>query len=132
MSTTLAMINLDGPDPRVQSAFYGALLGWETVVAEDEYAMISGEGAPIGFGRVPGWAAPPWPDPEGTKRFHLDLAVDDLEAATAHARELGATLPEHQPGERYPASGATAPLRSVPPWRVLLDPVGHPFCLCPR
>ncbi|MHC1560679.1 VOC family protein [Actinomycetospora sp. C-140] len=116
MTTTLAMINLDGPDPRAQAAFYGALLGWTTVHAEDEYAMISGEGAPIGFGRVPGWTPPPWPDPEGTKRYHLDLGVDDLDAAVARARELGATVPEHQPGER---------------WRVLIDPVGHPFCLCP-
>ncbi|MEJ2862346.1 VOC family protein [Actinomycetospora flava] len=117
MSTSLAMINLDGPDPRAQAAFYGTLLGWETVHAEDEYAMISSDGAPIGFGRVPGWTAPPWPDPEGVKRYHLDLAVDDLDAAVARARELGATVPEHQPGQT---------------WTVLIDPVGHPFCLCPR
>ena len=37
--------------------------------------------------------------------------------AIDRARELGASLPDDQPGER---------------WRVLLDPVGHPFCLCPR
>jgi len=28
---------------------------------------------------------------------------------------LGATTPEYQPGET---------------WRVMLDPAGHPFCLC--
>ena len=96
MTTTLAMINLDGPDPRAQAGFYGALLGWDVVHAEDEYAMISGEGAPIGFGRVPGWTAPPWPDPEGTKRYHLDLTVDDLDAA-------------HRPGARARRDAARRP-----------------------
>src|SRR4029079_8001310 len=110
MPTTLAMINIDGPDPRAQAAFYGELLGWRVVHAEDEYAMISGEGAPIGFGRVPGWGAPPSPDPERTKQHQPGLAVDDPDAAIDRARELGASLPDDQPGER---------------WRVLLDPVGH-------
>lgn len=121
MSTSLAMVNLDGPDPRVQAAFYGALLDWTVVHSEPEYAMISGEGAPIGFGRVDGYVPPPWPGESGAgaqKRYHLDLGVDDLAAATERAVELGATVPDDQPGEGR--------------WRVLLDPVGHPFCLCPR
>jgi hypothetical protein len=40
--------------------------------------------------------------------------VSDLEAATAHARELGASVAGYQPQENV---------------RVMLDPVGHPFCL---
>jgi hypothetical protein len=46
--------------------------------------------------------------------LHLDLEVDDLEAATDYALSVGAELAE------------------VPPQadvRVLLDPAGHPFCL---
>jgi hypothetical protein len=45
---------------------------------------------------------------------HLDVEVDDLATAVEHALELGATLPDFQPQEHV---------------RVLLDPVGHPFCL---
>lgn len=45
---------------------------------------------------------------------HLDIEVDDLETAGAHAVATGATLAEHQPQENV---------------RVYLDPVGHPFCL---
>ena len=56
---------------------------------------------------------PSWPD-DGRKQFHLDLAVDDLDAMAERAVELGATLADPQPGET---------------WRVLIDPAGHPFCL---
>jgi hypothetical protein len=45
---------------------------------------------------------------------HLDIRVDDLEAATAYALALGAEQAVFQPQ------------RNV---RVLLDPAGHPFCL---
>ena len=48
--------------------------------------------------------------------IHLDIAVEDLDAAVAWARESGATLAEHQPQDRV---------------RVVLDPAGHPFCLFP-
>jgi hypothetical protein len=46
--------------------------------------------------------------------LHLDLEVDDLEAATDYALSVGAELAEVQPQEDV---------------RVLLDPAGHPFCL---
>lgn len=45
---------------------------------------------------------------------HLDIAVADLAASTAWAVQAGATLAGFQPQEHVP---------------VLLDPVGHPFCL---
>ena len=45
---------------------------------------------------------------------HLDIAVDDLEACVARAVDAGATLAAFQPQEDL---------------RVILDPVGNPFCL---
>ena len=45
--------------------------------------------------------------------MHLDIEVDDLDAAAAAA--LGARVAEYQPRDNI---------------RVLLDPAGHPFCLC--
>ncbi len=48
--------------------------------------------------------------------MHLDIEVDDLAAATAHATALGASLADEQPQDDV---------------RVLLDPAGHPFCLAP-
>ncbi|GLB68741.1 VOC family protein [Arthrobacter mangrovi] len=41
--------------------------------------------------------------------------MEELDVATEAAVALGATLAEHQPAPEQ--------------WRVLLDPVGHPFCL---
>lgn len=110
----LSMVNIDCADPRQLAAFYGTLLGWETTHSEEDYAMIVGDGAAIGFGRTDNFTPPSWPDEAGTKEFHLDLAVEHLDAAEQLCRGLGASVPAHQPGDR---------------WKVLIDPAGHPFCL---
>lgn len=115
---TLAMVNLDCANPAGLAEFYHHLLGWEITHSQDEYAMITGEGTSIGFGRVDGYVPPAWPDTDSRKQYHLDLYVDDAEKAVAGCLELGATKPDFQPGEDR--------------WTVLLDPDGHPFCLCPR
>jgi hypothetical protein len=47
--------------------------------------------------------------------MHFDFQVGDLDSAAAEAVALGATVAAHQPQENV---------------RVLLDPAGHPFCLC--
>lgn len=110
----LAMITLDCADPEASARFWSGLLGWEVAHAEQEYAMLTGPSHALGFGRVEGYVAPGWPNEHGSKQFHFDLAVEDLEAAERAAVELGATVADPQPGET---------------WRVLLDPDGHPFCL---
>jgi predicted enzyme related to lactoylglutathione lyase len=111
----LLMVNIDCPDPHALVAFYGQLLDWRVAHDEDAYGMVvGGDGTAIGFGLVEPYTPPSWPDEGGAKQFHLDLAVEDIPAAEARCRELGATVPDHQPGAR---------------WRVLLDPAGHPFCL---
>ncbi len=110
----LAMVTLDCADPRASAAFWSALLGWEVAAVEDEYAMLTGPSHALGFGRVEDYRAPGWPNEAGSKQFHFDLAVDDLEQAEQTAVALGATVADPQPGDT---------------WRVLLDPDGHPFCL---
>jgi hypothetical protein len=47
--------------------------------------------------------------------MHFDFQVGDLDSAVEDAVALGASLVDHQPQENV---------------RVLLDPAGHPFCLC--
>lgn len=114
MTARLAMFTIDCDDPATLATFYGELLSLEIAHSSDDYAMLVGAGPALGFGRVDGYRPPEWPNPNGSKQFHLDLAVDDIAAAEAQAIGLGATVAEPQPG-------AT--------WRVLLDPSGHPFCL---
>ena len=111
----LAMITLDCADPGPVSSFWRDLLGWELTYGDDNYAMLQGPSHALGFGRVDDYEPPAWPNPQGTKQFHFDLAVDDIPAAEKRAVELGASVPAEQPGEDR--------------WKVLLDPAGHPFCL---
>ena len=61
---------------------------------------------------------PVWPPRPGTEQMqvHLDLEVDDLDAACALAEEAGARR----------LGGYDSPEEVV---RVYADPAGHPFCL---
>lgn len=112
---TLKMVTLDSTDARRDAAFWSAVLGWDVAAVEDEYAMLSGPGGvALGLGTLADHEPPGWPNEHGSKQFHFDLAVEDLDAAATEIVGLGATLPDEQPGET---------------WRVLLDPSGHPFCL---
>ncbi|WP_068398978.1 VOC family protein [Kribbia dieselivorans] len=110
---SLAMVTLDAAEVAPLADFWSAALGWPTVVATDDYAMLQGPSNALGIGRIPDYQAPTWPD-SGHKQFHFDLSAPDVEAAAAALVELGATRPEVQPGET---------------WIVLLDPAGHPFCV---
>ena len=112
---SLSMLNLDCHDPGAMAAFYAAILGWEVTYSDEEYAMITGGQTSIGFGRVAGFTPPDWPDIASAKRYHLDLQVDDLSRAETACCDLGANVPDFQPGGNR--------------WRVLTDPAGHPFCL---
>ena len=112
---SLKMVTLDSSDARRDAAFWSAVLGWEIAHEQDEYAMLAGpDGIALGFGTVADHEPPAWPNEHGSKQFHLDLAVEDLDVAAERCVELGGTVADPQPGET---------------WRVLMDPSGHPFCL---
>lgn len=114
---TLSGIVLDAPDARALAAFYRRLLGW--VVRKDEpdwVELAAPTGGPVlSFQTERAFVRPVWPAGPGDQQMmmHLDIEVDDLDAAGAHA-EAGAVLANYQPQDNV---------------RVYLDPVGHPFCL---
>jgi predicted enzyme related to lactoylglutathione lyase len=105
---------LDCPDPGALARFYGELLGWEVDDDGDWAEIRSGEQC-FCFQQVAGYTAPEWPGQERPQQMHLDVMVEDLDAAEPAVLALGAVRHEHQPGETF---------------RVYLDPAGHPFCLC--
>ncbi|WP_327000647.1 VOC family protein [Dactylosporangium sp. NBC_01737] len=107
---------IDCPDPGALARFYGAMLEWKIdVVSADRASVCADDGQCIAFHRVAGYTPPTWPTQERPKQMHLDVLVDDLDAAEAAVIDLGATRHPDQPGTSY---------------RVFLDPAGHPFCLC--
>jgi catechol 2,3-dioxygenase-like lactoylglutathione lyase family enzyme len=115
---TVTSIVLDAPDPRELAAFYRRLLGWEIRTDEPGWVTLPGPdgGTGLAFQEERQYVRPVWPAGPGDQQMmtHLDIEVDDLEGAGAHAIEAGATLAEFQPQEHV---------------RVYLDPAGHPFCL---
>lgn len=106
---------LDCPDPGALATFYGTMLGWKVDISPDWAEIRAEDGQCISFQQVEGYTAPDWPGQVIPQQMHLDVAVDDLDAAEAAVLELGATKHKHQPGTTF---------------RVFLDPAGHPFCLC--
>jgi predicted enzyme related to lactoylglutathione lyase len=110
---------IEAPDPGALARFYSDLLGWPIGHEEPGTAIVA---APEGsiyivFQQATDYQAPVWPPVDGSQRpmMHFDFQVGDLDSAVDEAVALGAAVADHQPQENV---------------RVLLDPAGHPFCLC--
>lgn len=117
-SFRLQTVCIDCADAHAMADFYGQLLGWAVTLSEPDWVLMRDPagGTGLSFQTESGYREPTWPEQANgqDKMLHLDINVDDLDAAVAHAVASGARLAEHQPQERV---------------RVLLDPAGHPFCL---
>lgn len=111
----LGAVSLDAPDPARLARFYREVLGLEVIFENDSFVALKGAPTLLTIQRVAGLAPVTWPEGDVPKQIHLELAVDDLEAAEKAMLAAGATKPDTQP----------APDR----WRVLIDPAGHPFCI---
>lgn len=110
---------LDAPDGPALAHFYARLLDWEVFDEDATGAAVAPArdvGYFLGFQTEEQYVRPVWPAESGAPQMsmHLDLEVDDLEQAVAHALACGAEQAAHQPQDDV---------------RVMLDPAGHPFCL---
>lgn len=109
-------VTLDCADPEALAAFWAAALDGKVAYRSDHFVGVELPGGLwVGAYKIADYQPPEWPDGQPPKQYHLDLAVDDLDAAEQAAVQLGATKAKHQP----------EPDR----WRVLIDPAGHPFCI---
>jgi catechol 2,3-dioxygenase-like lactoylglutathione lyase family enzyme len=127
----LGGVCLDCADAEELAAFYCTLLGWEIAArdAPDErlggagwIAIRNPAGVPSLSFQAEEWYVPPvWPEEPGapSKMMHFEIPVDDLPAAVAFAIEAGAREASPQPHDRDPNK-----------LRIMLDPAGHPFCVC--
>lgn len=114
---------LDSTDPHGLAKFYAALLKWEVLLIDEDWASVYAPGTNQGaypsilFQRNPEYIPPVWPEKADAQQqmAHIDFAVNDLDKAVQHAINCGAVEADEQFSND---------------WRVMLDPAGHPFCLC--
>ena len=119
----LYAFTVDCLEPSELAKFYAALLKWEVLSIDTEWACVYATGTKQGaypsilMQRNAEYIPPVWPDaPESQQQMaHMDFAVNDLEKAVQHAIACGAKLAGQQFDDH---------------WRVMFDPAGHPFCLC--
>lgn len=119
MRINRTIVTLDAADLAAESSFWAALLGGE-VDAEDDWHSIVVDGEwRLGVQLAPDHVPPAWPDGLQQQQIHLDVWVDDLQAAHDLALSLGArllqTADDPDADEQF---------------QVYADPAGHPFCLC--
>lgn len=76
----------------------------------------------MAFQRAPDFIPPTWPDNTVPQQSHLDIDVPVLDTAETAVLAAGATK------TGLPRPDTPDGLRDS--FRVYLDPVGHPFCLC--
>ena len=94
-----------GDESRLQ-AFYADLLGWERCELFARPAVRSATGVVFLFQEIEGYVAPVWPEEPDRqqKQMHFDFQVEDVAETKV---QFG--------GDEFVT---------------LLDPAGHPFCLC--
>lgn len=115
---SLADLVIDCPDEKKLCNFYLELLGWERLSLFGHPAAVNENGLMLLFVQEDDYVPPVWPEEEGKqqKQIHLDFLVPDVDAAVAKAESLGAVKTEEQFGADI--------------FTTMLDPAGHPFCLC--
>ena len=110
----LGAIAFDAADIEGLADFYAQLTGWQVVSRDSDWITLrTSAGEEVAFQLAPDHVAPEWPGQQRPQQVHLDLQVEDHEAAAARAEALGA---------RRLGAGET--------WITLADPAGHPFDLC--
>lgn len=120
MRITRQVVVLDATDLAAVSQFWAGVLGGHVVEDDDWHSVVDAAGEwRMGVQHAPDHVAPDWPAGTPGQQVHLDLWVEDIEAAHDEVMALGARVLQD-------AAETDEPDR----FRVYADPAGHPFCLC--
>ena len=116
MRVRLSHVMIDALDPEGVASFWAELLGTQITARVDGGRFVflgATENTPaIGVQRVA-------ERKETKNRVHVDLEVEDLEAATRWIRGHGGSrVADHRLGDLH--------------WRVMADPEGNEFCVVPK
>ena len=113
MTAFIKYVTFDCGDPRVLSAFWSGVTGYQSVAEDDDFAALA---APDhrGLRGILFWRVP---EPKTAKsRMHVDLATKNPEGEIERLVALGATQVEYREG-----NGSS--------WTVMRDPEGNEFCI---
>jgi predicted enzyme related to lactoylglutathione lyase len=114
MHASVGYLVIDATDPERLTTFWCAMLGVEvdSTIGDGQFVVLSPttDGLTVGFQKVP-------EQKTSKNRVHLDLVVEDLDAATAEIESLG--------GRRL-EPGTTRDLEGFR-WRIMADPEGNEF-----
>lgn len=120
MRITRQVVVLDAADVAAVSTFWAGVLGGRVVEDDDWHSVLDAEEEwRMGVQHAPDHVAPDWPAGAPGQQVHLDLWVEDIDAAHNEVMALGARVLQE-------AAQSDEPDR----FRVYADPAGHPFCLC--
>ncbi|MEU5837477.1 VOC family protein [Streptomyces diacarni] len=120
---TMGVVVLDCPDTGRLADFYARMLGWKVDESRSDSTwteVVDESGRRrLAFQEAPDLVPPEWPSGEHSQQLHLDLDVSParIDEAEREVLALGARLLQDDGGGERD-------------FRVYLDPVGHPFCLC--
>lgn len=114
MQASVGYLVIDANDPERLTTFWCAMLGVEvdSSIGDGQFVVLAPtkDGLTVGFQRVPEHKA-------GKNRVHLDLVVEDLDAATEEIEALGG---------RWLEPDTTRDLEGFQ-WRIMADPEGNEF-----
>lgn len=118
MSAQLGNLMIDSSDAEHLRDFYAALTGWQKITIFHLPGIQSETGFRMLFNTEKDFVPCVWPETAGSqqKQMHLDFQVADIPNAVQQALSLGARIADQQYGGEE--------------WTTMLDPDGHPFCLC--
>ena len=116
----LGNIMINCGDEQRLCEFYRKLLGWEKCEMFGRPALLGANGIVFLFISEEDYVPPVWPEENGKqqKQMHFDFQVPDVAAAAEYAQSLGATKAAAQFGGSE--------------FVTMIDPSGHPFCLCAK
>jgi predicted enzyme related to lactoylglutathione lyase len=114
MQASVGYLVIDATDPQRLTTFWCAMLDVEvdSTVGDGQFVVLSPtkDGLTVGFQKVPERKT-------SKNRVHLDLVVEDLDAATTEIESLGG---------RWLEPGTTRDLEGFQ-WRIMADPEGNEF-----
>jgi predicted enzyme related to lactoylglutathione lyase len=114
MRASVGYLVIDAIDPERLATFWCAVLDVEvdSDIGDGQFVVLSPtkDGLTVGFQKVP-------EQKTSKNRVHLDLVVEDLDAATTEIESLGG---------RWLEPGTTRDLEGFQ-WRIMADPEGNEF-----